>query len=125
MFSVLFLRRNCFSCKNPHEQNTNRTGENGAPLSALRNAHIAQKKNRRAVHGRFRNKQLFDFVRSQITQSQNSSLVFTGPPWLYSSSGALAFTFMFAGIDRTIKVLPPIVTFSPMTVSPPRTEAPE
>ena len=40
-------------------------------------------------------------------------------------SGRLASTRLLAGTDSVMKVPPPMVVFSPITVSPPSTEAPE
>ena len=41
--------------------------------------------------------------------------------FLITSSGLFALTLVFAGMDSVIKVLPPIIVFSPTTVSPPST----
>ena len=42
---------------------------------------------------------------------------------IYSNSGLLALTLVLAGTDSVINVLPPIIVFSPTTVSPPSTDA--
>lgn len=43
--------------------------------------------------------------------------------FLITNSGLLALTLVLAGTDSVINVLPPMIVFSPTTVSPPSTDA--
>ena len=61
-------------------------------------------------------------TRDQFSQSHTFVASTEVLGFLITSSGLFALTLVFAGIDAVIKVLPPMIVFSPITVSPPSTE---
>ena len=65
----------------------------------------------------------FYIINPQFSQSQTSAFETALLDFLITSSGLLALTLVLAGIDSVINVLPPMIVFSPITVSPPSTEA--